>query len=80
MKAVKSISKIFSGRKADEANMVISSPAQVTHNFHVHPDPETGALIGLPDQWMKILNSALRYVLKYTTLSSRYSSQEGFLF
>jgi len=59
MKAVKSISKLFSGRKADESNMVISSPGQVTHNFHVHPDPETGALIGLPDQWMKILSNAL---------------------
>ncbi|ODN04138.1 Serine/threonine-protein kinase PAK 2 [Orchesella cincta] len=56
---MKAVRKIFSGRKADEANMVISSPAQVTHNFHVHPDPETGALIGLPDQWMKILNNAL---------------------
>ncbi|ODM96137.1 Serine/threonine-protein kinase PAK 2 [Orchesella cincta] len=61
MKAVKRISKIFPGiiwKKSDEG-LSISKPTLTTHNLHVRPDPETGALIGLPEEWLKLLNRAL---------------------
>ncbi|CAL8136516.1 unnamed protein product [Orchesella dallaii] len=61
MKAIKRLSKlfpIFNGKRPED-QITISKPLLTSHNVHVHPDPETGALLGLPEEWIKLLNRAL---------------------
>lgn len=45
--------------KSSDGPSVISGPMSVTHNFHVKKNESTGALEGLPDAWLAIINREL---------------------
>lgn len=56
---MKALKTLFTGRRSDEASMNIGTPTQAQHLVHVVKDEQTGALRGLPDQWLKLINKAL---------------------
>jgi len=43
----------------DRQPSVISGPTGVIHNFHVKKNESTGALEGLPDEWLSMINREL---------------------
>ena len=45
--------------KSSDGPSVISGPISVTHNFHVKKNEATGALEGLPEAWLTIINREL---------------------
>ncbi|KZC14346.1 PREDICTED: serine/threonine-protein kinase PAK 2 [Dufourea novaeangliae] len=50
-----SITKLFSRKKAAE----IGLPTNVSHQFHVSKNAETGQLEGLPESWIRLLNTQI---------------------
>ncbi|CAD6233152.1 GSCOCG00012251001-RA-CDS [Cotesia congregata] len=56
-----SISKFFSKKKTTTDNSVaeIGLPTNVFHQFHVIKNEETGQLEGLPDPWIRLLNTQI---------------------
>ncbi|XP_063989060.1 serine/threonine-protein kinase PAK 1 [Diachasmimorpha longicaudata] len=56
-----SISKFFSKKKThtDQSIGEIGLPTDVAHKFHVIKNAETGKLEGLPDSWIRQLNSQI---------------------
>ncbi|KAK0165302.1 hypothetical protein PV328_003828 [Microctonus aethiopoides] len=63
MKMSLNISKFFSKKKqtTTDSNSVaeIGLPTNVSHKFHVIKNAETGQLEGLPDPWMRLLNTQI---------------------
>lgn len=56
-----SIAKFFSKKKTYPTESVaeIGPPTNVSHQFHVSKNAETGQLEGLPDPWIRLLNAQL---------------------
>ncbi|XP_011300915.1 serine/threonine-protein kinase PAK 1 [Fopius arisanus] len=56
-----SISKFFSKKKStsDQSIGEIGLPTDVSHRFHVIKNAKTGKLEGLPDSWLRQLNSQI---------------------
>ncbi|CAK9809498.1 Serine/threonine-protein kinase PAK 2 [Anthophora quadrimaculata] len=55
------ISKLFSRRKTGTVDTVgeIGFPTNVSHQFHVSKNAETGQLEGLPESWIRLLNTQI---------------------
>lgn len=56
-----SISKFFSKKSKTSSDSVgeIGLPTNVSHQFHVSKNEETGQLEGLPDPWIRLLNTQI---------------------
>ncbi|XP_029163083.1 serine/threonine-protein kinase PAK 1 [Nylanderia fulva] len=58
-----SLTKLFSkkrsGPAADTVAAEIGLPTNVSHKFHVSKNAETGQLEGLPDPWIRLLNTQI---------------------
>ncbi|XP_020280698.1 serine/threonine-protein kinase PAK 1 [Pseudomyrmex gracilis] len=55
----KFFSKKRSGPPVDNVATEIGLPTNVSHQFHVSKNAETGQLEGLPDSWMRLLNTQI---------------------
>lgn len=55
------ISKLFSRKKTGTIDTVaeIGRPTNVSHKFHVSKNAETGQLEGLPESWIRLLNTQI---------------------
>ncbi|OAD60298.1 Serine/threonine-protein kinase PAK 1 [Eufriesea mexicana] len=55
------ITKLFSRKKTGSVDTVakIGLPTQVSHNFHVSKNAVTGQLEGLPESWIRLLNTQI---------------------
>jgi len=58
-----SLTKLFSKKKSgtvnDQVAAEIGLPTNVSHKFHVSKNAETGQLEGLPDPWIRLLNTQI---------------------
>lgn len=57
-----SLTKLFSKKRSGPAEPVateIGLPTNVSHKFHVSKNAETGQLEGLPDPWIRLLNTQI---------------------
>ncbi|KAG7204368.1 hypothetical protein KM043_004812 [Ampulex compressa] len=56
-----SLTKLFSKKKSGTIDTVgeIGLPTNVSHEFHVSKNAETGQLEGLPDPWIRFLNTQI---------------------
>ncbi|XP_046141478.1 serine/threonine-protein kinase PAK 2 [Osmia bicornis bicornis] len=56
-----SITKLFSRKKTGTVDTVaeIGPPTNVSHKFHVSKNAETGQLEGLPESWIRLLNTQI---------------------
>lgn len=58
-----SLTKLFSKKKSgtvtDTVAAEIGLPTNVSHKFHVSKNAETGQLEGLPDPWIRLLNTQI---------------------
>ena len=46
--------------EAEPDEMTISPPTSVVRNVHIHLNPITGKLEGVPEAWKKYVGSAIR--------------------
>lgn len=57
-----SLTKLFSKKKSGPVDTVVTEigfPTNVSHKFHVSKNAETGQLEGLPDPWIRLLNTQI---------------------
>lgn len=57
-----SLTKLFSKKRSGPVDTVaaeIGLPTNVSHKFHVSKNAETGQLEGLPDPWIRLLNTQI---------------------
>lgn len=58
-----SITKLFSRKKIGPINDTVAAeiglPTNVSHQFHVSKNAETGQLEGLPESWIRLLNTQI---------------------
>ena len=59
MSRIKNLFKRSNNSPTDSGPSVISGPMDVSHNTHVALNKQTGALEGLPEPWLKMLNKEL---------------------
>lgn len=59
MSRLKNLFKRGNNSPNDSGPSDISSPMSVSHNIHVALNHQTGALEGLPDAWLKLVNKEL---------------------